>query len=67
MFILLTGIILVCSAIFVSIEAMKNGMSKKVWFVTGMCLGPFSLPIFTMQRNMALLQSTEVGTVRLNA
>ena len=67
MFILLIVLIVFCSAVFVAIEAMKNGMSKKVWFVAGMCLGPVILPMFNVKRKMALLKGTDRESVLFNA
>lgn len=67
MFILLIVLVVFFSAVYVAIEAMKNGMSKKIWFVAGMCLGPIILPMFNAKRKMALLKSTDRGSVRFYA
>jgi len=67
MFILLTVLVVFCSAVYIAIEAMKNGMSKKVWFVAGMCFGPIILPMFNVKRKMALLKNTDRDSVLFNA
>lgn len=67
MLVLLIMIMVFCFAVFVAIEAMKNGMSEKSWFIAGMCFGPIIWPMFNVKRKMALLKYTEVDSVKFNA
>lgn len=67
MFILMIVLVMLCSAVYVAIEAMKNGMSKKGWFLAGICFGPIIFPMFNAKRKMALLKSTDRGSVRFYA
>jgi len=43
-------------SIYLAIEAMKNGMCEKRWFIAGMCLGPIVWPMFNVKRQMLLRQ-----------
>ncbi|WP_299266651.1 hypothetical protein [uncultured Psychrosphaera sp.] len=54
-------------AVYVAIEAMKNGMSEKNWFIAGMCFGPIIWPMFNVKRKMALLKYTDIDSVKFNA
>jgi len=54
-------------SIYLSIEAMKNGMCEKKWFIAGMCLGPVVWPMFNVKRQMLIRKHQGVDGTRLKA
>ena len=54
MLLILLMVIVLSFSIYLSIEAMKNGMCEKKWFIAGMCFGPVVWPMFNVKRQMLL-------------
>ncbi|MBU2881587.1 hypothetical protein KO525_17405 [Psychrosphaera sp. B3R10] len=65
MFVLLMMVAVVCFSVYLSIEAMKNGMCEKRWFVAGMCFGPVVWPMFNVKKQMLLRKQQGIDGVSL--
>ncbi|AWL12372.1 hypothetical protein HMF8227_01902 [Saliniradius amylolyticus] len=51
---LLAVVVLLASSVYYYVEAVKNGLRAKRWAAAGAVFGPMLLPMFTMQRHVAL-------------
>lgn len=65
MLILLLMVIVVCFSIYLAIEAMKNGMCEKRWFVAAMCFGPVVWPMFNVKKQMLLRKQQGINGASL--
>ncbi|RPJ68459.1 hypothetical protein DRW07_03370 [Alteromonas sediminis] len=50
-------------AVFYCVNAMKSGLNPKVWLLLGLCLGPFILPMFVIQRHIQWRKSVGFNNV----
>ena len=67
MLLVLVMVIVFSFSIYLSIEAMKNGMCEKKWFIAAMCLGPVIWPMFNVKRQMLIRKNQGVDGVQIKA
>ncbi|WP_026375469.1 hypothetical protein [Aestuariibacter salexigens] len=57
----------IVSSTFYYVNGFKNGLRAKRWAMAGLVFGPLLLPLFSIQKHVALRRSQGFGNIYLRA